>query len=155
MTAEPPDVPEPAYPLHALATFELTRYRRELERAVAALPVPAASRKLLQDKLTEVLAEQHSRTAIAARRPRKNQGYRTGLVPAYPARESALPAANAIRRRRRAHRTRTPVTESNCDGALTIKGQPSPRGEPGRTIVTSRVPASTRGSRGPWYCGEG
>jgi hypothetical protein len=38
MTAEPPDVPVPAHPLHALATFELTGYRRDLEHALAALP---------------------------------------------------------------------------------------------------------------------
>jgi hypothetical protein len=62
--------PEPGHPLHALATFELTRYRRDLERALAALPEdPASARGLLQDKLTAVLAEERSRTLITARRP--------------------------------------------------------------------------------------
>jgi hypothetical protein len=66
MTAEPPDVPEPAHPLHALATFELTSYRRDLERALADLPAAAPARGIVQGKLAEVQAEQDSRTRITA-----------------------------------------------------------------------------------------
>jgi hypothetical protein len=69
MTAEPPDVPVPAHPLHALATFELTGYRRDLEHALAALPPAAPARMILQGKLAEVQAEQDSRTRITAVRP--------------------------------------------------------------------------------------
>jgi DNA-binding transcriptional regulator/RsmH inhibitor MraZ len=60
VTVEPPD-----HPLHALATYELSRYRRELEHALEALPQHAAVRELLIGKLAEVLAEQDSRVLIA------------------------------------------------------------------------------------------
>ena len=65
MTAEPVTVQPPKHPMHALTTYELARYRRELEHALKALPEHAAVRDLLQGKLAEVLAEQHSRTKIA------------------------------------------------------------------------------------------
>ena len=60
LTIEPPD-----HPLHELATYELSRYRRELEHALKALPQHAAVRELLRRKLAEVLAEQESRVVIA------------------------------------------------------------------------------------------
>jgi len=70
MTAEPVPagpltVEPPEHPLHALATYELSRYRRELEHALKALPQHAAARELLRGKLAEVLAEQESRVVIA------------------------------------------------------------------------------------------
>ena len=70
MTAEPVPagpvtVEPPEHPLHALATYELSRYRRELERALKTLPEHAAVRELLRGKLAEVLAEQESRVVIA------------------------------------------------------------------------------------------
>jgi hypothetical protein len=61
----PPAVDPPKHPLPELATFELSRYRRDLEHALAAWPAHAPSRALLQDKLTEVLAEQESRKKTA------------------------------------------------------------------------------------------
>ena len=67
MDNEPASVPEAAHPLYALATFELSRYRRELEQALADLPSQAPGRGVLQDKLTRVLAEQKSRFKIAGR----------------------------------------------------------------------------------------
>jgi hypothetical protein len=68
MTTEPAAViSPPAHPLPELATFELTRYRRDLEHALAALPGQAPARGLLQGKLAEVLAEQDSRTEIITR----------------------------------------------------------------------------------------
>jgi DNA-binding transcriptional regulator/RsmH inhibitor MraZ len=65
MTAAPVTVEPPEHPLHALATYELSRYRRELEHTLTALPQHAAARELLQGKLAEVLAEQESRIVIA------------------------------------------------------------------------------------------
>ena len=70
MTAEPVPagpvtVEPPEHPLHALATYELSRYRRQLEHALKDLPEHAAVRELLRAKRAEVLAEQESRVAIA------------------------------------------------------------------------------------------
>jgi len=70
MTAEPVPagpvpVEPPEHPLHALTTYELSRYRRELEHALKALPEHAAVLELLKGKLAEVLAEQESRVVIA------------------------------------------------------------------------------------------
>ena len=48
-----------------LATFELTRYRRELERALKRLPTDSGARPGLLGRLSEVLAEQESRERIA------------------------------------------------------------------------------------------
>ena len=64
-TIEPATVEPPEHPLHALTTYELSRYRRELEHALRALPEHAAVRQLLRGKLAEVLAEQDSRVVIA------------------------------------------------------------------------------------------
>jgi hypothetical protein len=67
MTAEPAISAQPAqpkHPLHALTTYELARYRRELEQALKSLPTQAPVRA--QDKLGEVKAEQDSRLNIAA-----------------------------------------------------------------------------------------
>jgi hypothetical protein len=60
-------VPEAAHPLYALATFELSRYRRELEQALADLPSHAPGCRPLQGKLALVLAEQESRFKITGR----------------------------------------------------------------------------------------
>ncbi len=67
MNTESASIPEPGHPLYALATFELSRYRRELEQALAGLPRQAPGRLLLQSRLTLVLAEQESRCKIADR----------------------------------------------------------------------------------------
>jgi hypothetical protein len=68
MPAEPVTVEKPKHPLHALATFELAEYRRQLEQAVAFLdrqdPVPPA-RDRLQADLDAVIAEQEDRTKLA------------------------------------------------------------------------------------------
>ena len=66
MTAEPADVPEPVHPLHALTTFELAAYQRDLERTLAALPQDAPARGQLLGKLAEAQAEQDSRARITA-----------------------------------------------------------------------------------------
>jgi len=67
--AEPETIAPPRHPLHALATFELTGYRRRIENAIAYLdrqdPVPPL-RADLQAALDAVLAEQESRKKLAA-----------------------------------------------------------------------------------------
>jgi hypothetical protein len=55
----------PPHPTGQLATFELSRYRRELEHALTALPDHAAVHAQLRAKLAEVLAEQESRSQAA------------------------------------------------------------------------------------------
>jgi hypothetical protein len=68
MTTDPAAVEPPGYPLYALATFELTGYRRRIENALAYLdrqdPVPPF-RTDLQAALDAVLAEQDSRQKLA------------------------------------------------------------------------------------------
>ena len=65
MTAGPTTVEPPEHPLHALTTYELSRYRHQLEHALKALPEHAAVRELLRGKLADALAEQESRVAMA------------------------------------------------------------------------------------------
>jgi hypothetical protein len=59
---------EPKHPLHAMTTYELRDYRRELESAIAFFdkrdPIPPA-RDRLQASLDAVLAEQEERARIA------------------------------------------------------------------------------------------
>jgi hypothetical protein len=66
--ASAPPVNPPRHPLHALTTFELGAYRRQLENAIAFFearhPVPPA-RDDLQAKLSDVLAEHDDRARIA------------------------------------------------------------------------------------------
>ena len=68
MTAEPATVDPPEHPLHAMTTYELRDYRRQLERAIAFLdgqdPVPPV-RGDLQSRLDDVLAEQDERMKLA------------------------------------------------------------------------------------------
>jgi hypothetical protein len=68
MTAESATVEPPKHPLHAMTTFELRDYRRQLERAISFFdrqdPVSPA-RDRLQARLDAVLAEQESRTRLA------------------------------------------------------------------------------------------
>lgn len=73
MTAEPVTVQPPEHPMHELTTYELSRYRRELEHALKGLPEHAPVRQLLQGKLAEVLTEQQSRTRIADTTRRANE----------------------------------------------------------------------------------
>jgi hypothetical protein len=65
-----PGVQAPRHPLHALATFELADYRRQLEHAIRSceqdLP-PAPALEHLRGALAEVIAEQDDRARIAAR----------------------------------------------------------------------------------------
>lgn len=69
MPIDPVTVDHPPHPLHAMTTFELRDYRRDLERAIAFFgrqtPVPPAHERL-QGRLDEVLAEQDDRARLAA-----------------------------------------------------------------------------------------
>jgi hypothetical protein len=67
MTAEPANPGQPQHPLYALTTYELSRYRRELEHALKSLPSQAPVRAQLQQKLAEVKAEQDDRLNLIAR----------------------------------------------------------------------------------------
>ena len=70
MPADPESVEQPRHPLHALTTYELADYRRQLERAIAFFdakdPIPSA-RDRLQARLDAVMAEQEDRTRLATR----------------------------------------------------------------------------------------
>jgi hypothetical protein len=62
-------VAPPRHPMHAMTTFELRDYRRQLENAIAfferqALVPPARDR--LQARLDDVLAEQADRQKLAS-----------------------------------------------------------------------------------------
>ncbi len=65
---EPGGVEPPKHPMHALTTYELRDYRRQLETAIAFFdrqdPVPPARRRL-QARLAAVLAEQDDRKKLA------------------------------------------------------------------------------------------
>jgi hypothetical protein len=69
MTTDPAAVEPPKHPLHALTTYELRDYRRQLENAIAFFgtknPVPTA-RAGLQARLDAVTAEQDERARLAA-----------------------------------------------------------------------------------------
>ena len=68
MTTDPVTVERPKHPLHALTTYELKDYRRQLENAIAYFdqqePVPAVWASL-QAALDGVLAEQADRRKLA------------------------------------------------------------------------------------------
>jgi hypothetical protein len=65
MPTEPVAVPPPKHPTHALTTYELRDYRRELEHALKTVPEHAGVRQLLRAKLAEVLAEQEARIKLS------------------------------------------------------------------------------------------
>jgi hypothetical protein len=68
VAAQAPEVEQPKHPLHALTTYELRDYRRELEKAIAFFgsqnsipPVQA----VMQARLDAVTTEQADRARIA------------------------------------------------------------------------------------------
>jgi hypothetical protein len=71
-TAEPGTVAAPKHQMHAMTTYELRDYRRQLENAIAFFDrqdhVPPARRRL-QARLDEVLTEQEDRQRLADARP--------------------------------------------------------------------------------------
>ena len=68
MMTGPVTVDPPKHPLHALTTYELRDYRRELETAIALCDrqtsVPP-TRARLQARLDDVVAEQDDRRRLA------------------------------------------------------------------------------------------
>ena len=70
MPASPADVHLPPHPLPALTTYELARYRRQLETAIASTERACAAAPALaglRTALAGVTAEQDDRARIAAR----------------------------------------------------------------------------------------
>jgi len=66
MTAEPVTVEQPKHPLHALTSYELRGYRRDLEHAIKAISPDAPVQADLCRKLDDVIAEQEDRARLAA-----------------------------------------------------------------------------------------
>jgi hypothetical protein len=64
MPTEPAITGQPKHPVHALTTYELSAWRRELEHAIQGLSPDAPGRDDLRGKLDEVLAEQADRRRI-------------------------------------------------------------------------------------------
>ena len=65
-----PDIAEietPKHPVHALTTFELRDYRRELERAIREIAPDAPVQAHLRRKLETVITEQEDRARLATR----------------------------------------------------------------------------------------
>jgi hypothetical protein len=58
------NVPHPPHPVDAMTTYELARYRRELEQALKSLPTTDPDRAGIQPRLAAVIAEQESRLQI-------------------------------------------------------------------------------------------
>jgi hypothetical protein len=67
MPAGPATVDQPKHPIHALTTYELRDYRRELERAIVGIAPDAPVQDDLKHRLDEVLAEQEQRARAASR----------------------------------------------------------------------------------------
>ena len=57
-------IQQPPHHTHALTTYELKNYRRELEHSLKTLPEHAQVRVQIQQRLAEVLAEQDSRNRL-------------------------------------------------------------------------------------------
>jgi hypothetical protein len=64
MNAEPMPVDLPMHPTSQLTTSELSKYRRQLEHSLKALPTQAPVRAQIQARLAEVLEEQEQRTQL-------------------------------------------------------------------------------------------
>jgi hypothetical protein len=69
MFTEPVTAAEPSHPIAQLTTTELSRYHRELERAIKGIADDAPVQSDLRRKLDEVLDEQAERARIADAQP--------------------------------------------------------------------------------------
>jgi hypothetical protein len=67
MPAEQATVEQPKHPVYALTTGEISRYRRELEHAIAGIASDAPVQADLKRRLDEVLAEEEQRRKAASR----------------------------------------------------------------------------------------
>ena len=66
MPPDPLPIHQPKHPLHALTTYELRDYRRDLENAIKNNAPDAAIQAELRRWLDVVIAEQESRARLAA-----------------------------------------------------------------------------------------
>ena len=64
--ADPETVETPKHPLHALTSYELRNYRRDLEHAIKHIASGAPVQADLRRKLDAVIAEQEDRAKLAA-----------------------------------------------------------------------------------------
>ncbi len=127
MTVEPPK-----HPVHALTTYELRDYRRDLEHAIREIAPDAPVQAHLRHKLDAVLAEQEDRARLAMRdhdvtgltarqleRARRELQASLALVrPDSPARVPILAQMNAIDTQLAGRTTERPVS---------LPGSPLPR----------------------------
>ena len=67
--APPGTVAVPKHLVHALTTYELRGYRRDLERAIRGIAPDAPVQADLRRKLAAVIAEQDDRARMAADAP--------------------------------------------------------------------------------------
>jgi hypothetical protein len=67
MPTDPAAVEQPKHPMHALTTYELRDYRRQLERAIKGIAPDAPVQADLKRRLDEVIAEQEQRKRAASR----------------------------------------------------------------------------------------
>ena len=65
MPAEPLPIHQPKHPLHALTTYEVRDYRRDLENAIKTIAPDATIQAELRRRLGAVIAEQESRARLA------------------------------------------------------------------------------------------
>jgi uncharacterized protein involved in exopolysaccharide biosynthesis len=63
----PAPIEPPGHPVHALTTYELRDYRRELERAITGIAPGAPVQADLRRKLDAVITEQEDRARLATR----------------------------------------------------------------------------------------
>ena len=66
MPTEPVAVQPPKHPLHALTSYELRNYRRDLEHAIKTISPGAPVQADLRRELDAVTAEQEDRAKLAA-----------------------------------------------------------------------------------------
>ncbi|HEY6294359.1 MAG TPA: hypothetical protein VIX15_01745 [Streptosporangiaceae bacterium] len=92
--ADPVTVTPPKHPVHALTTYELRDYRRQLESAIAFFyskdPVPPA-RSGLQARLDAVTAEEEDRKRLAEARPNVTDGRKDPVRCSGPGRAPSAP----------------------------------------------------------------
>lgn len=65
MTGEPVTIAHPTHPLYALTSYELHRYRKDLEHAINGIAADAPAHADLRRQLDAVTAEQDDHARIA------------------------------------------------------------------------------------------
>jgi len=129
-----PTLDQPAHPLHALTTSELTGYRRQLEQAIAWFgrqdPVPAVRADLLA-ALDDVTAEQDDRARIARPDPGRPPDVSTLTLGDLERTRRELAAALALARPGSASQVPIRTHLAAIDGELARRAsQQQPRARP-------------------------